>query len=247
MAKKIIAAVLALLLLMGCAGAETAIERMEGEAYFPSEKDWTYHFVYAYPKLRGDDLASAMVNDTYQMVLDEMLQLVLPMFANAEDMRYTGKNEVNHDYIVTCNNGKFLSIVQRKTQTVEDGALLYTMESQVFDMAGEYLGETLTLRGLVMVGDSSDQIAEALMPVLYQEFLKLQEAGVCRKELTREDFDMEFSPTLHFYADENSSAVFYFPPTLLTEPSFDVPIFPFTPAELEGLLCLQCAAFESGD
>ena len=43
-------------------------------------------------------------------------------------------------------------------------------------------------------------------------------------------------PTLDFYADENGSAVFYFQPSLLCEPGGDVPVFTFTPAELEALV-----------
>ena len=54
-------------------------------------------------------------------------------------------------------------------------------------MSGDYPGETLTLRGVVMVGESSDQIAAAVLPALYAEFVRLQEEGVCRAEITEED------------------------------------------------------------
>jgi len=113
---------------------------------------------------------------------------------------------------------------------------MLTMESQVFDVAGEYIGESLTLRGLVMVGESSSQISEAVAPKLYEEFKKLQDAGVCRKDVGEDDFLWEFSPMQHFYADEEGNAVFYFPPMLLEEPSFNVPTFTYTPRELEALL-----------
>ena len=236
MVKRLALLTAVLMLLSLPALGEMTVERSEGEMYFPSEKDWTYHFVYAYPHLVGEDYASAAINDTYEMALDEMRLLVLPMFANQPDMRFDGHNEVKHDFAVTCNNGRFFSVVQYRSQSMGEEGTLLTMESLVFDVAGEYIGETLTLRGLVMVGDSSDQIANALMPVLYEKFIALQEAGVALPDLDAEDFMLEFSPTQNFYADEEGNAVFYFPPTLLTEPSFDVPAFTFTPAELEALL-----------
>lgn len=233
---KALALVLALVMLPLTVLGEAEVERNEGEAYFPSEKDWTYHFTYAYPRLVGEDYASAAINDTYQMALDEMLQLVLPMFAHQEDMIFDGQNEVVHDFTVTCNNGRFFSVLQRRSQTMGAEGVNLALEALVFDMAGDYLGETLTLRGLVMVGDSSDQIAAAVTPVLYEEFRKLQQSGVANPDIIEEDFYLEFSATRDFYADQEGRAVFFFPPTLLAQPSFDVPTFPFAPAELEQLL-----------
>ncbi|MBE5787019.1 MAG: hypothetical protein E7324_05710 [Clostridiales bacterium] len=228
--------VLMLALSLPCALGEAVVGRNEGEAYFPSEKNWTYHFTYAYPRLSGEDYASAAVNDTYQMALDEMLQLVLPMFSHEESMIFDGKNEVIHDFTVTCNNGRFLSILQSRSQTMGEGKINLALEGLVFDMAGEYLGETLTLRGLVMVGDSSGQIGEAVSAVLYKEFVRLQGEGVCRADIDEEIFHLEFDPTRDFYADEAGNAVFFFPPVLLETLSFDVPTFTYTPQELEALL-----------
>lgn len=210
--------------------------RNEGEAWFPEEKNWVYHFTYAYPQVAGQDYAALMVNDTYQMALDEMLQLVLPMFANEPAMRYDGKNEVHHDFEVMCNNGRFLSILQKKSQTRGEEGTFLSLESLTFDMSGEYLGESLTLRGVVMVGDSTDQIAAALLPHIYAEFVQLQEKGICKKDVDRETFEIEFSPAIHFYADENGNAVFYLPPSLMEKPSFQTHVFVYSPEELEKLL-----------
>lgn len=210
--------------------------RKEGEAYFPEEGNWVYHFTYAYPQVTGDDYAALTVNDTYQMALDEMTQLVLPMFANAPDMRYDGKNEVVHDFEVKCNNGKYLSILQKKSQTRGEEGTFLSLESLTFDMAGEYLGESLTLRGVVMVGDSTDQIAAAVLPHIYADFVLLQEQGICKRDVDRETFEMEFSPAIHFYADEEGNAVFYLPPSLMETPSFQTHVFVYSPEELEKLL-----------
>lgn len=227
---------LVMLLSLACALSESQVERMEGEAWFPSEKNWTYHFTYAYPQLVGEDYATAAVNDTYQMALDEMLELVLPMFSHEEGMLFDGQNEVIHDFAVTCNNGRFLSIVQYRSQTMGPDFTNLAMEALVFDMAGEYLGETLTLRGLVMVGDSSAQIGDAVTPLLYEEFKKLQEAGIGNPDVDEELFHLEFEATRDFYADAEGNAVFFFQPVLLLNPSFDVPTFTYTPDQLAALL-----------
>lgn len=216
--------------------SEGEIWQLEGEMYFPDEENWVYHFTYAYPQLGGESYAALTVNETYQMALDEMIQLVLPMFANAPDMRFDGKNEVHHTFDVKCNNERFLSILQKKSQTRGDEGTFLSLESLTFDMGGEYLGESLTLRGVVMVGDSTDQIAAAVLPEIYREFQALQTQGICRPDVDRETFEIEFSPAIHFYADEEGRAVFYLPPVLMAQPSLDTPVFPYTPQELEALL-----------
>ena len=260
MVKRFLTALCALLLLAVPALGEVTVERQEGEAYFPDEKNWVYHFTYAYPRLIGEDYTTALINDTYEMALDEMAQLVLPMFANSPDMRFDGKNEITHDFSVTCNNGKLLSILQTKAQTRgEEGAIL-TLEPLTFDVSGMYAGESLTLRGVTLIlggadpesledivpedvpalshiiDGSSGEMAEALLPVLYAEFVALQASGVIQPQWTWEDFQEECSPANSFYADEQGKLVFFFPPMMLTAPSFDVPTFSFTPEALDGIL-----------
>lgn len=238
MAEKGLCVLLAIVLLFSCACAAEGVKVGEriGEAYFPGEKNWVYHFVYSYPLLEGEDIASCMINDTYDMVLNELLQLILPMFANEKTMYFDGKNEVSHDFVLTCNNGDYLSVLQRKRQTKGEEGVAYTMESEVFAMNGEYAGEPLTLRGLVMVGESSWDLSEALLPVLYEEFVRLQQEGICEPAATRDDFEFAFSPMSCFYADEEGNAVFFFPPSLLSEKSFDVPTFTYTREMLAELI-----------
>ena len=159
MAKRLLAALCALLLLAAPALGELTVQPLAGEAYFPGEKNWVYHFTYAYPQVVGDDYTAALINDTYQMALDEMIQLVLPMFANAPDMRFDGKNEVKHDYEIMCNDGRLLSILQFRSQTMGADGVRYTLEPLTFDVSGIYAGETLTLRGVVLVQAGVDPAA----------------------------------------------------------------------------------------
>ena len=256
MVKKI-ALCLALLLIALPALGEMTVGEQTGECYFPDEKNWTYHFTYSYPLLAGEDYATAAINDTYQMALDEMVQLVLPMFANAESERYDGQNEVRHAFRVTCNNGRVLSILQERSRTMGDKGPNLTVESLTFDVAGDYLGQSLTLRGVILakaseaidamtaqdypafgkiIDGSSDRIAEKVLPVLYEQFLALQQAGVVRPDADREDYELAFEPTQCFFADEQGNIVFFFPPELMARPAFDVPTFSFTPEELNDLL-----------
>lgn len=260
MAKRMLILLLVLLLAAVPALAGVTVERNEGEAYFPDEKNWVYHFTYAYPRLVGEDYTTALINDTYQMALDEMVQLVLPMFANAPDMRFDGKNEIAHDFFIQCNNGKLLSVVQTRRQTRGGEGEILTLEPLTFDVSGMYAGESLTLRGVTLIqggvdpekleeaspadypalahilDGSSDEMAEALLPLLYKEFQALQASRVIADRWTEQDFEDEFAPTHDFYTDEEGNLVFFFPPTLMETPSFDVPAFFFTPAELDALL-----------
>lgn len=260
MVKRFFAMFIALLTVSCAALGELTVERREGERYFPSEKNWVYHFTYAYPHIVGEDYTSALINDTYEMALDEWAQLVLPMFANAPDMRYDGHNEVRHDFSVVCNNGKLLSILQTRTQTRGEEGPLYALEPLTFDVSGMYAGETLTLRGVTLIQagvdaaklddvdaddcpalanvieGSSTLMGEALLPVLYAEFERLQETGVISAEYTREDYESEFQPTRDFCATEDGAILFFFPPMLMLEPSLDPPCFSFTPEELDEIL-----------
>ena len=260
MAKRFFLMLCALLLAASPALSEMTVERKEGEMYFPNEKNWVYHFVYAYPRVIGEDYTSALINDTYEMALDEWAQLVLPMFANATDMRYDGKNEVTHDFTVVCNNGRLLSILQTRTQTRGEEEMLFALEPLTFDVGGQYAGETLTLRGVTLIqagvdgarlddvdadeypaiariiDGSSAQMSEALLPVLYREFERLQETGILAAEWTREDYESEFLPTRDFCAMADGTIMFFFPPMLMLEPSLNPPCFFFTPEELNEIL-----------
>ncbi len=250
----------ALLLTASPALGEMTVERREGEQFYPSEKNWVYHFTYAYPRVAGDDYTAALINDTFEMAFDEWAQLVLPMFANSPDMRYDGKNEVTHDFAVMCNNGRVLSILQTRIQTRGEQGPLYALDPLTFDVGGMYAGETLTLRGVTLIqagvdgalledvepelypeiahiiDGSSDEMAKALLPILYKEFERLQETGLIAAHWTQEEFEDEFAPAQDFYTDDQGRIVFFFQPGLLASPSFDVPVFPFTPAELDAVL-----------
>ena len=229
--------ILALLSGTAPAAAPYGVETLEGEEWYPSAENWTYHYIYSYPQLSAaeDDAVALLVNETLRMVLDEMRLLALPMFAASPNMTKDGPVTVTEKGRVMCNNGRFFSVLTVKSEEKSTGTV-WSLESDTFDVGGDYPGETLTLRGVVMVGESSAQISAAVMPVLYAEFERLREEGVCRKDVTEEAFYDNVIPTLDFYADESGNAVFYFQPSLMCEPGEDVPVFTFTPAELEALI-----------
>lgn len=260
MVKRLLSALFILSLLLSHGIGEERVTRNEGEMFFPEEKNWVYHFTYAYPYLNGEDYTAALINDTYQMALDEMTQLVLPMFANAEDMRFDGKNEVNHDFSVLCDNGVLLSILQTKRQSMGEEGAMYTLEPLTFDVSGQYAGETLTLRGVILIqagvdpeglddvrpeeypeitriiSESSSSMADRMMPVLYDLFMKSEGAEAIAPSCSYENFEMEFSPTHDFAADEEGNVLFFFPPMLLAQPGTHVPVIRLTPTDIEAIL-----------
>ena len=123
-----------------------------------------------------------------------------------------------------------------------------------------YAGETLTLRGVTLIqagvdgamldevepvlyppiaaiiDGSSDEMAEALLPVLYAEFQRLQEEGVMGQDFTDQDFLDECAPARDFYTDDDGNLVFFLPPMLMAEPSLDAPTVSFAPEELNDIL-----------
>jgi len=55
-------------------------------------------------------------------------------------------------------------------------------------------------------------------------------------DLDEDDFYDMVYPDSEFYANPDGSVTFFFQPELMTEPSFDVPVFTWTPAQLEELV-----------
>ena len=263
-------AALALWLCAFSAFAELRVERNEGEMYFPNEKNWVYHFTYAYPKIMGDDYTAALINDTYQMILNDAANISLPMFANTPDMRFDGKNEVRHDFTVARNDGRLLSIVQFRSQTMGEDTV-YTLEPLTFDVSGMYAGETLTLRGVILIlagvdperledvkpedypgiariiQGSSSSIADALMPVLYERFLSHPNLSDAEKP-AYEDFEIEFSPARDFAACQTGDAIaFSYPPMLAPEAYRESTTLLLSPAEIEAILASAPAASQDAE
>ena len=274
MAKRILSILLAALALWLCAAsalAELTVERNEGEMFFPDEKKWVYHFIYAYPKIVGDDYTAALINDTYQMILNEAANISLPMFANTPDMRFDGKNEVRHDFTVARNDGRLLSIVQFRSQTMGEDTV-YTLEPLTFDVSGMYAGETLTLRGVILIlagvdpeeledvkpedypeiahiiGGSSSSIAEALAPALCDLFWSNWDMDTQSYEAFREAFETSFYAARDFAAyKEGDYIAFYLPPMLAPEEYRNNTMILLSPAEIEALLSAAPASLDEAN
>lgn len=193
---------------------------------------------YEYPHLDAEDGTAVLINDYYNEAINEMTALILPMLAGTPEAQGTSLRQMNQRFRVTCNNGRFLSVLFM-TENLVNGESFLSLESDTFDISGEYAGQILTLRGVVMVGESSSQLSACLLPVLYGHFTVLQEQGIADPELTEEDFYDIVFPESHFFANEDGSVTFYFQPDVLAEPTFEVPCFTFTPEELENLINTQ--------
>ena len=237
--KKTVVLLLSVLLFLPCGlcGAEEdalPVCTVKASLLLP-EEDPRWELDYDYPGLPGEDPVSVQINDYYDTSRTEMTVLMLPMLSNSVETEEGKMNRMTQEYRVTCNNGRFFSVLLLQ-MTESGGRTVYNLESDTFDVSGEYAGQLLTLRGVVMVGESTVQLAECLMPVLYERFTALQEEGVIDPDLEQEDFEEIVYPDSHFYTNSDGSVTFYFQPEVMLEPSFDVPCFTFTPDELAALI-----------
>ena len=238
MDKRIAAVLLALLFLLPAWGlAERGVEYVEGVRCYPDEDNWTYRFEYSYPHLialNDQDAAAFMVNETMDTVMREMLELVIPMFAHSDVMTEGGQVTVKQTYEVTADTDRIFSVLMTRRE-IRDGEEYVTLEGTTFDVGGEYAGEMLTLRGLVRVADSSDQLGRAMLPVMWERYLALGGEGAALAETDEEAFMDLAAPTMDFYADGEENAVFFFQPSLFSG-SYEGPYtITMTPAELEKL------------
>lgn len=194
--------------------AEATYTWAEGEITYPEGEDWIYRYTYRYPVLSGDAPAAHAVNAWFDVAFSEMNDLILPMFASEADMAGGGANEIDHLYAVTCNSDDFFSILLTQTQDMGERPMM-SLTGQVFAMSGEYTGETLTLRGLLRVGDSSQQIAEAIVRDVWTKVKDLP--GALERWEDPDHFMDDFDPETQFYADEKENAVFFLQPGVLDE------------------------------
>lgn len=223
-------------LLIPAAQAELPVTWMGGEAWFPDEQAWTYHYQYLYPMLSGEDAVSEAINHYFDLALNEMANLVLPMYAADPIMAGKGGNRVSEQWRVTCNSDDFFSALLHRTQTVE-GTEVHTVNSVVFAASGEYAGDSLTLRGLVQVGDSSQQLGEAVLQDVWRQ-VEAEMAQVDSPWLADMSLDTlsdGFYPEEHFYANEQGDAVFYLQPGVFRSDQ-EVAEYVYTPQQLERLL-----------
>ena len=208
---QILAAALLLFLLPLQAIGDLRVDFLEGEAFFPEQGEWVYHYRYRVPVILGEGEAEASIRDYYDLALSEMLSLVLPMYAADPDMAGQGKQEITQDYRVTCNDARFFSTLMTQNQTVA-GENLTTLRSQVFAVSGDFAGETLTLRGLLMVGEDSSQLAGLVLEDVYRRIQVMRETDTAWLEMDAETLGAYFYPETQFYADEENRAVFYLQP-----------------------------------
>lgn len=234
---------LCVLLGAGLAAAESPakaqgldFEWIQGEQYFPQDEPWTYHYSFRYPLLTGDGLPQEAINDYFGNALNEMTMLVIPMFAADPIMVGAGGNEISQSYEITCNNDAFFSVLLTQVQTV-DGEARTTLQSAVFAASGEYTGQSLTLRGLVQVGPSSQALGEAVLQDIWEDIQTQMRNGSSgwKSDLSSDILRAEFYPEVHFYADAMANAVFFLQPGQFRQDDRAV-TYTYTPQRLEELL-----------
>lgn len=208
----------------------------EGEVLFPEDGEWTYKYTYRYPEIQGEGHVAEEIQHYFDLAYNEMTRLVLPMYAEDPIMTADGQNEVSEIFELTCQNERILSFLVTHKQTMGDGEVV-SLRSVVFATQGEYAGDTLTLRGVAQVGESSAQLGEAVLQDVWRQIVDLATAqpGEFLEELSEEKLTELFYPESAFYADEGGNIVFYIQPGDL-RPDDEILTFTYSPAQLEELI-----------
>jgi hypothetical protein len=233
--------ILALLLALtgGSVSAQVQVSWLEGEAHFPDDKKYTYTYIYRYPKVEVSSAATEEINHYFDTALQEMMQLMVPMYAADPIMAGDGGKLIREAYEVTCNTDRYFSCLMTRSQTVEEGTL-NSLRSVVFAADGEYAGQTLTLRGATGVGDSSVQMAALVFEDVWRQLEVVKQAGepLLLEEVSYQVLAEEFYPESHFYLDEEENAVFYLQPGLL-RPGKETLRFVYSREQLNALIPAQ--------
>lgn len=238
--RRFIAVLMLLLALSGTALAQLEFTWQEGEAFFPEGDQWNYRYSYRYPVAQGEGFAAQAINEYFDVALSEQINLVIPMYANDPIMTEGGRQEIRDEYQVTYSDDRIFSILLRHSQSIEGEALL-SLRSAVFAVSGEYIGDTLTLRGVCGVGESSTQLGQAVLKDVHSKILAAIQAGdvAWQAEISLDRLSEIFYPQEQFYALGGDRLVFYMQPGELRDDD-QVIEYTYTYSELEELL-------ESGD
>lgn len=190
-------------------GLTLEYEQGEQSFYAPKAKKTDaprYVFSWSRPRVVGgaSEFVTASINEYFDMAVDEMIDLTLPMFAS--EIKEGGTTMLRHEYLVLCNDGRYLGVMTRR-ESEQDGVRKVSVASQVIDVSGEYAGETLTLRGVVMLGESSDELADMFWQDVYARLNEGRETPIGFDE-----YAAQFYPAQDFSVNENGDLFFYLQP-----------------------------------
>ncbi|NLJ65506.1 MAG: hypothetical protein GX337_09050 [Christensenellaceae bacterium] len=204
---------------------------------YKKEDTLIYDYYCKYPFIEGDSPVAESINYYFVGAINEMTDLLLPMYAEDPDMAKSADNYIHQVYEICCNNGRFFSTRMLQEQKL-DGIVKKSVYSQVFDVSGEYAGETLTLRGvLTEVGDSSEQIAALVLRDIWSKIEPeiSKPNSPWHEDLCFETFSLDFYPEEHYYADEDSNAVFYLQPNIFRNDG-EIVTFIYSRQDIENLI-----------
>jgi hypothetical protein len=204
---------------------------------YKSEDIVKYSYSCKLPVLSKDNPVYENINQYYVLAVREMTDLLMPMYAKDPDMGKMPNNYIKQSYEITCNNGRFFSTRMLQEQKL-NGEVKHTISSQVFDVSGEYAGESLTLRGLLEeIGDSSEQIAGLVLKDIWKkiEHEIKNKNSLWKSGLSLESLELDFFPEEHFYADEENRAVFYLQPNIFRTDS-EIITFSYSKQDIQKLI-----------
>lgn len=212
--KRFLALLCLCLALVQPARADLRYSMAEGEAFFPEEEGWRYHYSYRYPLIEGDSFPAQAVNEYFELALREQTQLVLPMYANDPIMTMDGPQTVSDSYEVMLSDERLFSVRLSHRQSLGEAGELLSLSAVTFAVSGDYTGDSLTLRGVCGVGESSEQIAEAVLGDVWRRIDERIAGGEkgWLPDLSLQRLEEAFYPAAAFWAAPGDQVVFFLQP-----------------------------------
>lgn len=249
MMKKLLAAVIAMMLICTCALADPMPlgDNLYGTACWPEGSDAdtaVYVYRYSYPTVAGSDDFAEMVNEFYAYTVEDSLAFTVPIMGESMD---PSDVQASTDIVasVTCNNDDFLSILVVNT-TLMGAAASCIYSSQTFARTGSKAGNVISLPyllGILDSGDTADEWMETRQTAkaddcvrqLVWEVIQDQMAdgsAAYYDDLTYDQLCGFFYPEEDFYLDADGNPVFFIEESMAAPQTEGVLLFPFSLDEI---------------
>jgi hypothetical protein len=240
--KRFLCIAAALLLFSAGASAQTAVEPLRGEVFYPkgsAASTASFVFEYRLPQFPPEQLQQQAVNQYFADYAAQLIGSVIPETVNGLDsLPAAGEPEyyVDLDYRVTSNTADTLSVLL-VSQEFLGNTLVESWKSAVFALSGIYAGRPITLSqamGLEQEAGDPDYASELVYGLVWQ--IVQYEVGAMEKayfpDLTEMDIRRAFAPQQDFYFDEDGNFVFFIQAGAIAGEVEGVLTYPFSMAEL---------------
>ena len=239
--KKLLALLLIPALLLGSAlaGSLPLLDDYAEDVVIPYNQDdpsaGQFEYSYRYPHVDGSAEGGAAINSFYEYKVKDTQDFTIPITGDYYKTEgISSRTEIT--YTVTCNNGRFFSVLIRIAET-SDGFETVAWEGNVFSLEEGKADSTYTLPQLLGIlsfseddtwlQDRQTAKAETLVRELVWGMIEADEQGIgYDPEFTEEILQSCFHPEEDFYLDEAGDPVFFLQPGVAAPESAGLLTFP---------------------